>query len=60
MTCEGIIGYELKEEEFEIAKIQKLGKKDQNKIRYILIQLRDDKDKFGILEKAKILKDSEK
>ena len=58
--CEDIIGNELKVEEFEIVKILRLGKKHQNKIRPILIQLRDDKEKWRILGKVKNLKDSEK
>ena len=54
--CEDLIGNELKVEEFEIVQIIRRGKKDQNKVRPILIQLRDNKEKWRILEKAKNMK----
>ena len=58
--CEDIIYRELQIDNVNIFKIIRLGKKDENKMRPLLIKVTDTKEKWYILGKAKNLRDSEK
>ena len=60
MICEEILS-ELEIENAFIEKVVRLGKNDENsKIRPVLMRLRNEKEKWSILGRAKHLKNSEK